>query len=100
MAKAKGEGGNKAQMVRDAIAALGDDGKPQAIQSWIADKYKVDITTTMISSYKSNMMKKGSGKKGGGRSKGGDIIDDISTVQGLLAKHGKSNLSKLIDALS
>lgn len=100
MAKAKGEGGgNKAQMVRDAMAALGEDGKPQAIQSWIADKFKVDITTTMISSYKSNMMKKGGGKKMG-RGRGGDIIDDISTVQGLLAKHGKPNLTKLIDALS
>ena len=104
MAKAKGEG-NKAQMVRDAVAALGDDAKPQAIQAWISEKHKVELTTTMISSYKSNMKKSGGKKAGRGRSssgggKGGDIFGDISTVQGLLAKHGKPNLSKLIDALS
>ena len=99
MAKAKGEG-NKAQMVRDAVAALGDDAKPQAIQTWVAEKHKTDLSTTMISSYKSNMKKSG-GKKGGrGASKGGDIFGDIATVQGLIAKHGKPNLSKLIDALS
>ena len=96
---AKSKGTNKAQMVRDALAALGDGGKPQEIQSWIADKFKTDISTTMISSYKSNM-KKGGGKKGSSRgSKGGDIFGDISTVQSLLAKHGKANLNKLIDAL-
>ena len=99
MAKAKGDGVSKAQMVRDAVAALGDGGKPQDIQSWIADKYKTDINTTMISSYKSNM-KKGGGKKGGGmRGKGGDIFADIAIVQSLLAKHGRPNLDKLIGAL-
>ena len=97
MAKAKSEG-NKAQMVRDAVAALGDDAKPQAIQTWISEKHKTELSTTMISSYKSNMKKSG-GKKGG-RGKGGDIFEDITAVQGLLSKHGKSNLGKLIDALS
>lgn len=95
---AKSKGTNKAQMVRDALAALGDGGKPQDIQSWIADKFKTDISTTMISSYKSNM-KKGGGKKGGRGSKSSDIFGDISAVQSLLAKHGKTNLGKLIDAL-
>ncbi|MFO0936667.1 MAG: hypothetical protein U0798_09170 [Gemmataceae bacterium] len=97
MAKAKAEG-NKAQMVRDAVAALGDDAKPQAIQQWIVDKHKVELNTTMISSYKSNMKKSG-GKKMG-RGKGGDIFEDITVVQTLLSKHGKPNLTKLIDALS
>lgn len=95
---AKSKGPSKAKMVRDALEALGDGGKPQEIQAWIADKFKTDITTTMISSYKSNM-KKGGGKKGG-RGKGGDIFGDISTVQSLLAKHGKAHLNKLIDALA
>jgi hypothetical protein len=97
MAKAKGEGVSKAQMVRDAVAALGDDGKPQDLQQWIADKFKTEISTTMISSYKSNM-KKGAGKKGG-RGKSGDIFNDIATIQDLLGKHGRGNLEKLIVAL-
>jgi hypothetical protein len=95
---AKSKGPSKAKMVRDALEALGDGGKPQEIQAWIADKFKTDISTTMISSYKSNM-KKGGSKKGGSRGKGGDIFGDIASVQALLAKHGKANLVKLVDAL-
>ena len=106
MAKKKAEGGaekvNKAQCVRDAVAALGEDAKPQAIQQWILENHKVELNAMMISSYKSNM-KKGAGKKAGkkaGAGKGGDILSDIATIKGLITKHGAPNLNKLIDALS
>jgi hypothetical protein len=109
MAKSKG-GVNKAQLVRDAIGALGADAKPAAIQEYITKAGGPEIPAVMISSYKSNMKKKGVGsgrgrKKGSGRvgrpagSGGGDIFTDIATVRGLLDKHGKPGLVKLIDAI-
>ena len=69
-----------------------------------------EISTVMISSYKSNMKnKKGKrGRKGkvgrpagsgSGAAKGGTIIGDIAAVRDLLNKHGKPGLVKLIDAI-
>ena len=66
MAKRK-SGVNKAQLVRDAIAALGKDAKPAAIQAHIKSAGGPEIPTVMISSYKSNMMKKGGGTGRRGR---------------------------------
>jgi hypothetical protein len=97
MAKAKD--GNKAQMVREAMAQLGNDAKPLVIQEWIMTNYKTEMEAQMISSYKSNEMKKGGSSKSSRGGKGGDIIEDISTVSNLLKKHGRSSLDKLIDAL-
>jgi hypothetical protein len=98
----KEDGVNKAAVVREALAALGNDAKPGAIQEWIKANYKVDMEATMISSYKSNELKKAGGAKSGRGGKGGgsgDMIGDIATVSELLKKHGRSNLTKLIDAL-
>src|SRR5262245_48954983 len=103
MAKRKG---NKAQMVRDALAALGKDAKPAAIQEHIKAAGGPEIPTVMISSYKSSMKAKGG--KGGRRGRvgrpakaggGGGIIGDIAAVRGLIEKHGKADLVKLIDAV-
>jgi hypothetical protein len=105
MAKRKG---NKAQMVRDALAALGKDAKPVAIQEHIKAAGGPEIPTVMISSYKSSMKAKGGrGGKGGGRRgrpagsgrHGGGLIGDIATVRGLIDRHGKADLVKLIDAV-
>jgi hypothetical protein len=109
MAKSK-SGVSKAQWVRDALGSLGNDAKPAAIQDHIKTAGGPDIPTVMISSYKSNMKNKSGGKRGGkkgggraGRSGGGgskgDIFADIATVRGLLNKHGKSGLVKLIDVI-
>lgn len=103
MAKSKADGGNKAQMVRDALEALGGaSAKPLAIQDWIKENHGVDMEAAMISSYKSNEMKKSGGGKasrGGGSGKGGDIVDDIAVIRGLVKKYGRSSLDKLIDAV-
>lgn len=105
MAKKGERGPNKMQLVRDALAALGSDAKPLAIQEWIKKESGVEMAPQMISSYKSNLGKKGKKKKGAGRpakaaAKGGDILGDIATVKSLLGTHGRANLIKLIDALS
>jgi hypothetical protein len=103
MAKRK-SGVNKAQLVRDAIAALGVSAKPQAIQEHIKSAGGPEIPTVMISSYKSNMKnKKGKvGRKGrpAGGGKGGDVIGDIATVRDLVGKYGKPGLVKFIDAVA
>ena len=103
MAKRKG---NKAQMVRDALEALGKDAKPAAIQEHIKAAGGPEIPTVMISSYKSSMKKKGGGRgrKGkvgrpAGGAKAAGIIGDIASLRGLLTTHGKAGLVKLIDAI-
>ena len=102
MAKRKG---NKAQMVRDALAALGHDAKPAAIQEHIKSAGGPEIPTVMISSYKSSMKAKAGKPAGRGRGRpakaggGGGIFGDIATVRDLIAKHGKSDLVRLIDAV-
>lgn len=101
MAKAKTDGGNKAQMVRDALEALGGaSAKPLAIQEWIKEHHGVVMEATMISSYKSNEMKKtGGGKAGRSGGRSGDVVDDIGTIRNLLKKYGRSSLIKLIEAV-
>jgi hypothetical protein len=101
VAKAKTDGGNKAQMVRDALEALGgSSAKPLAIQDWIKEHHGVTMEATMISSYKSNEMKKaGGGKAGRSGGRGGDVVDDIATIRNLLKKYGRSSLVKLIEAV-
>lgn len=98
MAKTKGDGVSKAQGVREAMANLGADAKPQAIQDYLKQHHGIEMDATMISSYKSNELKKGG--KVGRSGKSGNIIDDIGTIKGLLKKHSKGELISLIEALS
>jgi hypothetical protein len=112
MARSKG-GVNKAQLVRDALAELGDDAKPQAIAEHIKTKAGVEISPLMISSYKSSMKNKKPGKPGKrGRKPGSTkatggagvnsavVIADITTIRALITRHGKTGVLELIDALS
>jgi len=100
-------------LVRDAIAALGGDPKPKAIYEHIKAG-GVDIPTSMISSYKSMILKKGKKKKGPGRPRkntvagaavsvstpASSVFDDVMTVNSLIKKHGASKLSDLIKLLA
>lgn len=111
MARGKrGEGPNKAQLVRDAVAVLGADAKPLAIQKEIKEKAGVDMSTQMISTYKSMMAKKG-GKarkaKAGGRAAKEDrvpgkvnIADDIVLIRKLVGRLGATQVHQLIDVLT
>ena len=110
MARGKaGDGPNKAQLVRDAIAALGPKAKPLDIQKEIKDKAGVDISTQMISSYKSNEKKVKKGGKGRGPGRPAkstapagtgnklDIADDLIALRVLVKRLGATQLHKLID---
>jgi hypothetical protein len=110
MARTRGDGPNKMALVRDALTALGPKAKPKAIRDHIMEHAKVEITPTMISSYKSNIQK--SGKKRGRKPKDDSMgpgrpgrpskldtisVNDIAEVKALLEKHGPRKLSDLID---
>ena len=115
MARGKrGEGPNKMQLVRDAIAALGPKAKPKEIQAKVLEASGVAMSTGMISSYKStlNKPKKGAGRKPGRPAKdpgaaapvaiaksGPGIADDIALIRKLIGRLGAKQVSQLIDVL-
>lgn len=115
MARGKrGEGPNKAQLVRDAVAALGPKAKPKEIQKHVQEASGVVMSTGMISSYKSNMKKakKGKGRKpgrpakaatestgGGGAKAASSIADDVVLIRKLIGRLGAKQLSDLVDVL-
>ncbi len=114
MARGKrGEGPNKMQLVRDAIAALGPKAKPKEIQAKVLEASGVAMSTGMISSYKSmlNKPKKGKGRKPGRPAKdpaaapvaaaksGANIADDIVLIRKLIGRLGAKQVSQLIDVL-
>jgi hypothetical protein len=98
MAKAKGDV-SKADMIRDAMRQL-PDAPPKEMQRYIADKYKMTISTTMISSYKSSFNRK-SGRGGrGGSSEGAIGVKDLTTLRELIDRVGASQLKSVIKVLT
>jgi hypothetical protein len=100
MAKKADAGGgmSKADMVREALRTLGNAG-PKDIQAHISDKYGVTISTTMISSYKSSILR----KQGGGGRGAGDAtvgVKDLTLLRGLINRVGASQVQTLVKVLS
>ena len=97
MAKTKG-GPTKADMIRDAMREM-RGAPPKEMQRYIADKYKATISTTMISSYKSNFKR----KKGGGRrvsaGETGIGLKDLTTLRELIDRVGAPELQSVIKVL-
>ena len=102
MAKSKadrGSGPSKMKMVEEAMRELGGDSTPKAMQSYISQKYGTDISPTMISSYKSNIRKRG----GGGGRGGADAsvsLRDLATIRDLLNRLGPAQVQALIKTLT
>ena len=95
--------------VRDAMEALGPKAKPTEIQKDIKDKHNVDISTQMISTYKSNAKKGKGGKAKVGRpakevapAAAGkmNIADDLILLRTLVSRLGARQMHQLIDVLS
>ncbi len=101
-------------MVRAAMADLGGDAKPLAIQGFIKEKYGKEVSTTIISNYKSVMKKKAGagGTRGPGRPKkdgaagpgrpkasanGSIQIQDLDAIRGLVERLGAESVRKLLD---
>lgn len=114
MARGKsGDGPNKMQLVRDALDALGPKAKPLEIQAKVLELGGIEISTAMISSYKSMIMK-GSGNKSEGRKAGrpagskagaagsadiASIADDIILIRKLINRLGAKQVNELVDVL-
>jgi hypothetical protein len=97
MARAKGDV-SKADMIRDAMRQL-PDAPPKDMQRYIADKYKTTISTTMISSYKSNFnRKKGGGRRGAGEA--GIGSKDLTVLRELIDRVGAPELQSVIKVLT
>ena len=106
MARAKAEAGGGMSKMKMVTQALQDvrDGSPKDLQSYIKEKFGTDIPTTMISSYKSNILKKqgGGGGRGGGGG-GGDAqvgVRDLTAIQDLIDRYGAAGLTNLVKVLS
>jgi hypothetical protein len=108
------------EAVRQAMSALGDDASPSAIQKYIKDNFDVDMTTNMISSYKSTIREKAGlpsrRRKKRGRPKKAvaattaaapapasshDAVPwkDIRTIKELAGRLGKKGLRDLVELL-
>src|SRR5260370_23932912 len=87
-----GKGFKKWEGVQRGGSGLGRDGTPPKIKDYIKSHFRMDLETSLISNYKSSMLKKGAGKSGvsrkpqsqaaarAGRS-GGSTVGDIQAVK-------------------
>ena len=97
MAKTKGDV-SKADMIRDAMRQM-PDAPPKDMQRYIADKYKTTISTTMISSYKSNFSRK-QGRGGRGAGEGAIGVKDLTVLREMIDRVGAPQLQSVIKVLS
>jgi hypothetical protein len=92
-------------MVEAALNEAGWGAKPQDLQPVIKEKFNTDLTTQVISNYKSKLKSesgKGGKPKGGkpGRKPGrkaGPQFEDLQAVRGLVDKLGAEQVKKLVD---
>ena len=98
------KGVSKMGLVREALQQLGGEAKPKAIQEHVKAKHGVDIPPTMISSYKSTILRTDSGRSTSGRGgRGGGVsvsLADVEQVQRLIDRVGANQLQQLIRVLS
>jgi hypothetical protein len=92
-------------MVEAALNEAGWESKPQDLQPVILEKFNVELTTQVISNYKSKL-KSESGKGGKPKAgkpgrkpgrKAGPQFEDLQAVRGLVDKLGAEQVKKLVD---
>lgn len=71
---------SKAQMIREAIAALGLEAELNALHSWIQEKYKQDIGKEHITQFRSNERRRQRINSGPKRIAGQSGVRSIPTV--------------------
>ena len=100
---------NKAEAIRRALAKLGETAMPTEIQEIIKKQFEVEMTTKLISVYKSKLAKRKS-KRGRKPSVAaapaeGSVQDaislrDLRSLKELKARHGSSRLQELLQLVS
>lgn len=112
---AKRKGPSKLGLVREAIATLGKDAMPKAIQAEVKTKHNRNLDLNLISNYKNIVLKEGgtAGKKPSKKKlgrpkkaaspaangKGGISIDEIKAVKALADRIGAAKLKELAAVL-
>lgn len=92
--KPSADGVNKMDLVRRALEAL-PDGSPKQLQAHIKQANGVELKTLMISSYKSQLRKKGEA--------GSDAtvaVRDLTALKDMIDKFGAPQLRQLIKVLA
>lgn len=92
-------------MVEAALNELGWEAGPKELQPVIKDKFGVELTTQVISNYKSVLNKESGrgGKKPAGKPgrkpgrRPGPQFTDLQAVRGLVDKLGAEQVKKLVD---
>ena len=117
----RAKGINKMQCVREALGELGNEAQPKDIQDFLKRKFRLDMTTQYISTYKSGVLKEAVRKSGIIRlpaatpptpapalskasspvaaMNGGISVEDIRDVKGLADRLGVDKVRALIDVL-
>jgi predicted flap endonuclease-1-like 5' DNA nuclease len=104
---------SKMDAVRQAISELGKDASPIKIQEFVKSKFKMDMTTAHVSTYKTTVLRE-KGKKpvaapasapapvkaAPAPAKGSAVsLSDLEAVKGLVGRVGEENLKSLIGIL-
>lgn len=99
-----GKGVTKKEAVERALAELGRDAQPLAIQQHIKERYGLDMERSHISNYKTNLLKqrRTTARKPGGRAAAanGFSLDEIRAVKEIVDRIGAEKVRQLAEALA
>jgi hypothetical protein len=106
---------NKAEALRRALAQLGSKAKPATIQGFVKTHFGVEMTTTVISVYKSQLLKRGGMQaKAGRRPKEAGVVmeppskraiheavslKDLRTVKEISNRLGAARMRELVELM-
>ena len=99
----------KKEAVERALAELGRDAQPLAIQQHIKERYGLDMERSHISNYKTNLLKqrRTTARKPGGRvvapphaAANGFSLDEIRAVKEIVDRIGAEKVRQLAEALA
>jgi hypothetical protein len=113
MAKDKKGEPTKMEGVRQALASLGDGAMPVEIKKFVKDKYNFDMSTSMISNYKSHILnpektsvksvrsrRKKAGRRRAAAPAGGIRMEDIQALKQLADRLGAEKVRQLAAVLA
>jgi hypothetical protein len=103
-------GVNKMDLIREALGTLGKNAMPLDIQKSVKDKHGIELSTSLISNYKSYLQSKGKRKKAGRKpgpkpaaatkaKVGGISMADIHAVKSLVDSMGAGKVADLAKVL-
>jgi hypothetical protein len=122
---AKSDGMTKMEGVRRALAELGKDAKPLRIRDHLKQRFNIDISPDVVSTYKKELARRAAKAKGTAKPKGkpaapeaaagakplptaapkaqagkGISLGDIQAVKALVGRVGAEQLRSLVDLLA